>query len=244
MDELEVVKHLYGSSPPPSPGVIERNRETLMNAMETSTAAPKSGSRTHRRRLLALIAIPAAVAVAAAGWAVLSEEATEAATLACVADDVVAALPNDGTPPVDACRTAWERGAMVQGTTSAPRLVACVSSRGRIEVVEADDRGCAARGMADWREQSEYIAAGQAVRSARESLHDRYKSTKNGCATVDDWRSRLGDILAAGWQVEVLQVEASRRCYDVGRLDPIKRTVVVVGAPGDYSIGCDPRIGC
>lgn len=65
-------------------------------------------------------------ATTAAGWAVVSREADNSASFACVADEgrVTSVLPNDGTSPIDACARAWESGSMVQGVTQAPPLTA------------------------------------------------------------------------------------------------------------------------
>ena len=200
-----------------------------------------------RRRALTLIGVPVvAIGLAAAGWAVLHEDAREAASFACLAEGVTAVLPNDGTPPVEACADLWESGGMVQGVTNAPPLAACVDGHSVVAVIEADGVDtCASAGMADWDDQPAYEAVGGAVRSVRTSLHDRFQATGNGCATEADWRSGLaGEPGAEGWKVEVDQVESNRHCYDIGSVNPSTRTLTIIGVPGDYSIGCDPRTGC
>ena len=217
---------------------------------EATSAAPAvRPGRRQRRQLTTMLAIPAAtVVLAAAGWAVLRTESTEAAGFACVAGDVIAVLPNDGTPPVDGCRGQWEAGAMVRGVTEAPPLAACVDDSGSVIVIPATATDpCGGAGMGTWAGQAEYQALGAAIRSALVSFHERYQATGNGCASQQDWGTALEDRLGpAGdaWTMEADEVEAGRRCFGVGSVDPTTMTVTLIGHPGDYSIGCDPRTGC
>lgn len=200
-----------------------------------------------KRRAATLVAVPALVGLlAAAGWATLRRDATQAAAFACVGEDVTAVLPNDGTPPIDACKALWEAGQMDAGRIAAPPLAACVSDAGTIEVIIVESNSaCEARGMGTWTGQDDYGAVGAAVREARVSLHDRYRATGNGCATVQDWQERLAPrLVAAGWTFEIDRVEPDRRCFGVGYLEPVKKRIVLIGVPGDFSISCDPRTGC
>ncbi|MGH9186948.1 MAG: hypothetical protein ACRD0U_14200 [Acidimicrobiales bacterium] len=130
--------------------------------------------------------------------------------------------------------------------TSAPPLVACVNDRAAVAVIEADGpSACESAGMGEWTEQPDYEALGLAVRTVRSSLHDRYNQSGNGCATEADWRSGVANQPAAlEWTINVDQIEPDRHCYDVASIDPTTRTLSIVGVPGDYSIGCDPRTGC
>ena len=187
-----------------------------------------------------------AVALAAAGWAVLHDEPREVAAFGCIADGVTAVLPNDGTPPVEACQAEWESGNMLEGVTNAPPLAACISSSALIEVIVAESPdACEQAGMSEWTGQADYATVGAAVRAVRVSFHDRYDATGNGCATEQDWRTALGaQPSVEAWTIDADQVEADRRCFDVGSIDPRKLTVTLIGVPGDYSIGCDPRTGC
>jgi hypothetical protein len=193
------------------------------------------------------LAAPVGVlALAAAGWAIFHNEAHEAVSFSCVTDGVVSVLPNDGTEPVAACRSAWEAGAMVPGVSTAPALVACLDGQAAVAVLEGDGpEDCAAADMGVWTDQPAYEAAGDAVRSALVSFHDRNIATGNGCATVQDWRAELAAQPGiADWKIEVDQIESSRHCYDVGSIDPTVRKISLIGTPGEYSIGCDPRTGC
>lgn len=248
MDELQALNELYSPPEPPPESVVQRQREKLMTTIEaTRTANSQIPGRSRRRRVITLIGVPvAAVALAAAGWAVLYDEPREVATIGCVADGVSSALVNDGTPPVEACRAEWEAGNMIEGVTTAPPLAACVNSRALIVVIEADrPDACEEAGMGEWTGDSEYGAVGAAVRAVRVSFHDRYDATGNGCATEQDWRTALGSQPGAeSWIIDADQVESDRRCFDVGSIDPTNRTVTLIGVPGDYSIGCDPRTGC
>lgn len=248
MDELQALNELYSSPEPPPESVVQREREKLMTTIEaTRTANSQIPGRSRRRRVIALIGVPvAAVALAAAGWAVLHDEAREAASFACVADGVTSVLPNDGTPPVEACRSEWEAGNMIEGVTTAPPLAACVNDSEAVQVIVADGPdACEAAGMGEWTDQPDYEMVGSAVRAVRVSLHDRYDATGNGCATEQDWRTALGSQPGTeSWIIDADQVESDRRCFDVGSIDPTNRTVTLIGVPGDYSIGCDPRTGC
>lgn len=205
--------------------------------------------RRQRRRLAALVALGTVTVGAAAAAAVVggSEEATQAAAFACVADGVTAVLPNDGTPPVDACASMWEQGSMAEGVAAAPPLVACVNAKGAVEVVTGDGpSSCGDAGLVGpWAEEAEYAQVGEAVRTALISFHDRYQATGNGCATEADWRQALTPALApTGWNIELDLVEPDRHCIAFGSADPTTRTVTVIGVPDDYSIDCDPRTGC
>lgn len=248
MDELQALNELYSSPESPPESVVQRQREKLMTIIEaTRTEDPQLPGRSRRRRVIALIGVPiAAVALAAAGWAVLQEEPREVAAFGCVADGVTAVLPNDGTPPVEACRAAWESGQMLEGVTTAPPLAACVSASAVIEVIVAEGPdACEEAGMGQWTGQADYEKVGAAVRAVLVSFHDRFDATGNGCATEQDWRAALGRQPGAEtWTIDADQVEANRRCFDVGSIDPRNLTVTLIGVPGDYSIGCDPRTRC
>lgn len=220
-----------------------------MIGQATREASGNQEQHPRGRRAVKLLVVPAAtVLLAAAGWAALRDEATEAAAFACVADGTTAVLPNDGTSPVEACRAQWEAGNMQPGVATAPPLVACVGDEGAVEVIPAEGSGaCDAAGLGEWTRQPEYEEVGTAVREARVGFHDRYQAAGNGCATEQDWRAALDGVLeqaGSPWRLEVNRVEPERRCFDIGSLNPATRTVVLVGVPGDYSIGCDPRTGC
>lgn len=214
---------------------------------ETAAASPPARRRRSRRRTVSLIAIPvASVLLIAAGWAVFHTEAREAVSFSCVADDVTAVLPNDGTSPVEACRAVWQSSGMVSGITTAPPLVACLNDGAAVVVIEGDGPSdCESAGMGTWTDQPAYETAGAGVRAVLVSLHDRYIATGNGCATVKDWRSGLAEQPGtAGWTIDVDQIESSRHCYEVSSIDPTMRMITLIGSPGDYSISCDPRTGC
>ena len=227
------------------PALLHTHREKLMTAViEPPAPLTSPGQPRRRRRPVIFVAPVAAVLLAAAGWTALRDQTSEAAAFACVADGVVNVLPNDGTSPIEACRAAWESGAMSSGVPSSPDLVACVSGSGAIEVIEASGADpCGAAGKETWQGLDAYEDAGAAIRSIRVGFHDRYKATGGACATEQDWRDALGDGLDE-WTVKTDDVQAGRRCFDVGSIDPVKRTILLVDVPGDDSIGCDPRTGC
>lgn len=221
----------------------------MTTIQDTPGELSQRSKRSPRRRVMKLVVLPAAVIVlAAAGWAVSrQEQATQVAGFACVGDSTEAILPNDGTPPVEACQAQWQAGHMRQGVTTAPPLVACVNGGGAVEVIPAEGPdACDAAGMATWTEGPEYVAAGTAVRTAREAFHDRYAATGNACVTEQDWRSALESLLTGvpEWSLNTVSVESGRRCFDVGGIDPTTHTIRIIGVPGANSIGCDPRRGC
>jgi hypothetical protein len=246
MDELERLRRQRPDSVPPSDEIKGRARMQLMKAIGAETAAPKKAGR--RRWPLWIGAVAIAAGGTAAGWAFLREP-THASSFGCVADDVTSVLPNDGTSPLEACKRMWEDGAMTTGVTKAPPLVACVSPDGPVLVIEQKtDRSCEDEGMAPWTEERDYLAVGRAVKSGRIWFHDRSKETGQKCVSATDWRSRLTAELRSeelhGWDIRVDQIEPDRHCYEVAEIDPTKRSIRVIGVPGDESLGCDPRTGC
>lgn len=251
MDELQSLKEFFADPPLPAEPVVQREREALMAMIDNATNAssPARPRRRQRRRVITMMAIPAAIVLlAAAGRAVLRTEATEATAFACVADGTTAVLPNDGTPPVDACRSEWEAGAMVRGVTKAPPLAACVNDSGSVMVIPATGVDpCEEADMGTWAGQAEYQAIGIAIRSALVSFHDRYQATGNGCVSAREWHTALEDRLGPtgkAWTIKVDEVEAGRRRFGVGSVDPTTMTITLIGHPDDYSIDCDPRTGC
>lgn len=250
--DLELLRRLRPSTAGPDSSLVRRERNALMAVIQQ---APESTPSPERRRRRSPWKVPAIVfvlgATTAAGWAVASREAHDHVSFACVASDgdVTSVLPNDGTSPVEACAREWASGAMVPGVTTAPPLTACVFSGEAVTVIEGTGaHACEAAGMAPWEDLSDFEAVGRAVRSSRIAFHDRFAATGNGCATDADWREVLGAQLEAegtgGWAIEADQVEPDRRCYDVGEINPFRRTIVLIGVPDDHSIGCDPRTGC
>ena len=274
MDELKVLREFFSSPEPPSPVVIQRHKEMLMNHIESSAEEPtstamasrvaktdravsndrggpvdrESGKRESRSRKAAVVvALPVlAVALAAAGWAVLRTDASEAVSFSCVTDGVVSVMPNYGASPIDQCADMWASGGMIPGVTEAPPLAACVDRNGAVMVIEGNgESACVSDGMAPWTDQPKYEKAGEAVRQVLITFHDRLKATGNACATVDDWRGGLASQPGTtGWHIAVNQIESSRHCYEVGLIDPTSQRITLIGSPGDSSIGCDPRTGC
>lgn len=250
--ELELLRQVRPRADGPDHTLIRRERKALMATID-QTEEHLRAPRGHRRRIR--WAVPVLVlsvgATTAAGWAALGRDANDTVSFACVADDgnVTSVLPNDGTSPVDACAEEWASGAMVSNVTVAPPLAACVSSTGAVTVIEAlGQESCEAAGMAPWEDLADFEAVGRAVRSARVTLHDRHKATGNACAEESDWRELMGSQLSAqragDWNIEADQVQADRRCYDVGEIRAGDRTLVLIGVPDNHSIGCDPRTGC
>lgn len=248
MDELQALNKLYSSPEPPPKEVVQRQREILMNTIAAATTPdPQIPSRSRRRRVITLVAVPvAALSLAAAGWRVLHDEPSQTSSYACLADGVVAVLPNNGTNPIKACRTAWEDGAMVAGVTKAPPLTACIHSGGQVAVIEAKTTdACEVAGMEEWGGQADFETVGAAIRAVLVQFHDRFAATGNGCATEQEWRDALkGQPGMEEWTIDADQIEPNRRCYDVGDINPGDFTITLIGSPGDYSIGCDPRTGC
>lgn len=261
MDELEALREFFSTPEPLSPIVVQRHKEMLMSHIESSsghsteTPTPDGAAGVHTagrrrsrsRRIAAMVAIPVvAVALAAAGWAALRTEATAARSYSCDADDVVTIMANHGDSPITACADLWASGRMITDVTEVPPLVGCIDGTGTVHVIEGHyDAACATAGMAPWAPDPSYAAAGEAVRAALITFHDRYRATGDSCITVDDWRQALEEQPGThGWHTTVDQIEASRHCYDVDVIDPTTRTIGLIGVPGDDSIGCDPRTGC
>lgn len=247
MDELQALNELFSSVDAPSESVIRRQKERLMTTIQTDDNARQNH---HRRRMTGFAVVAATATLAAAGAAAAfsasQQEATEAAAFACVAEGTTAVLPNDGTPPLEACRSQWTAGNMVDGVTTAPPLIACVNAASAVEVIEGDgSAACLDAGLSEWAAQPAFEEMGSAVRDARIAFHDRYQATGNGCATEQEWREQLEDAAAASsWTIETDVIETGRECFDVASFDPTTRTVNLIGVPGDFSISCDPRTGC
>lgn len=248
MDELQALNELFSSTEAPSESVIRRQKERLVTTIQTDDNARQDH---HRRRRITGFAVFAATATlaaagAAAAFSASQQEATQAAAFACVAEGTTAVLPNDGTPPVEACEAQWAAGRMVAGVTTAPPLVACVSAASAVEVIEGDGpEVCLEAGLSEWVEQPAFEQMGAAVREARIAFHDRYQATGNGCATEQEWRDELEAAAAANsWSIEADVIEADRHCFDAGGFDPTTRTLTLIGVPGDFSISCDPHTGC
>jgi hypothetical protein len=241
VDELQALRELFSSPEPLPESAVRRQREKLMTIIEsTPTTDPHPRDRSRRRRAVLLITMPAAaVAVAAAGWAMAHNEprdASDAAGFSCQADGVTAILPNNGTSPVETCRSLWESGAILPDVTIAPPLVACVDGPA-VAVIEADGPNpCDAAGMAEWTGQADYLAVGSAIRAVQQSLPHRYDTTGNGCATEQEWTTGLANQPGAqGWTIEVDQIQPDRLCFDIGSIDPATRTVTIVGLPSNFS---------
>jgi hypothetical protein len=243
VDELQALREFFSSPEPLPEPVVRRQREKLMATIASTTAnEPPPRGRSRRRRAVVLIATPvAAAAVAAAGWAVTHHEprdVSDAAGFSCEADGVVSILRNDGTPPVEACRSQWESGAILPDVTTAPPLVACVDGP-KVAVIEADGPNpCDAAGMAEWTGQADYEAMGAAVRAVQLSLPHRYPQPGIGCATEQEWTTGLANQPGAqGWTIEVDPITPDRLCFDVGSIDPATKTITIVGLPGNFSNG-------
>lgn len=203
-------------------------------------------SRT-RRRLIGLIVAPIAVgALAAAGWALLRTDATNALSLSCVSGDVTAVIPHDGTPPIQACTELWRNGAMEPDTTTAPPLIACVDDSSTVAIIEGTNPiACQDADLTVWQDQPAYEAAGAAITEARTQLHARFDATGNGCATQDDWQTLLSQQQGTNdWSITTDNTSANSRCFDIGTADPTTLTITLIPVPGDHSIGCNPRTGC
>ena len=115
-------------------------------------------------------------------------------------------------------------------------------------IESAGERPCELARMAPWEDLSDFEAVGRAIGSVRVAFHDRNAATGNGCAEESEWRELLGAELrnegTSDWNIDADQIEPGRHCYDVGEIIPSRRTVVLIGTPGEHSIGCDPRTGC
>ncbi|HEV2809370.1 MAG TPA: hypothetical protein VGV93_03095 [Acidimicrobiales bacterium] len=250
--DLELLRRLRPPTDGPDRALVQRERNALMAVIQQAPEPTPSHPPRRRRARWTVPGVVLALGVTtAAGWAMVSSDADNTVAFACVADEgrVTSVLPNDGTSPIDACARAWESGSMVQGVTQAPPLTACVSSTGVVTVIEATgEQSCEAARMAPWEDLADFEAVGQAVRSVRVAFHDRHAVTGDGCAEESEWRdllqAELRDHGTTDWTIEVDQIEPDRHCYDVSDIVPSSRTIVLMGTPGEHSIGCDPRTGC
>lgn len=254
-DELDLVRQVRPGAHGPTPELVARERNALM-AIAQGQGQSGTPASLRRRRLWAVPVVALVVgATAAAGYVVLNREVDHIASFTCQAEGVTAVLPNFGTPPLDACARLWEEGVIVTGVTTAPPLVACITSLGSITVIERKgERACKDADMAPWEDEGDFEAVGTAVRTVLIRFHDRFQATGgfdgggNGCAKETEWRTELGgELTQAGlsqWKIDSDQVEEGRHCYDVGGIDPRTRTILLIGNSSDYSISCDPRTGC
>ncbi|MCO5312670.1 MAG: hypothetical protein M9952_07005 [Microthrixaceae bacterium] len=249
IDELDAFRAVYATPEPPSDEVRiqQRKRLAMMTGPDntlTSSPAPLATRTRTRRRVIAVVAPLAVAAMAAGTWAATRTPATEVISVSCIDGTAtepssVAVIGNDGSDPVQRCAEVFQ--------IPAEDLQPCVDLNGAVQVIKAaEPEACQAAGLAPWDTRSIDTEAVGAVRTASISFHDRYNATGNGCATVDDWMSALEPLTSTdpAWTVAVNQVESNRTCYDAGSINPVSRTIELIGVPGEYSIGCDPRTGC
>lgn len=241
MDELHALRSVYTETTAPVPDAVAASARA---ALDAHVVASQVRRPPRRRRFRTVGVIAASAVLAAAGWGVLVDSPRSALTFRCVAGSNSAILANDGSAPVEACAQEWAAGRMVEGTTEAPPLVACVDGTASVAVITgADADACEEAGMRLWEDQERYRDVGNVVREARVAFHARFDETGDGCATDADWEEQLSS-LHDGWALSFDRGGDGRRCFDLASIDLPTNTLRFVGVPGSFSIGCDPRSGC
>jgi hypothetical protein len=248
MDELTALAVAYDADATDiDPETVARARRRLDEHL--ASAAFRQRRTPWRRAGRAGAGVAAVALLAAAGWTITQREVRSAAAFSCIAEGVTSVLPNDGTPPVEACQRAWEAGEMQEGVFTAPPLIACITEGAAVVVMAAEGKDpCGDAGMAPWSAERSFSAAGAAVRDARLALHEKADRTGDRCATEPDWREALRGSLEGpalnGWTTDFDRIEPGRSCYGLSSVDPVDRRIVFSGAVGNDSLGCDPRHGC
>ena len=225
----------------------------------TAKSPHTAASRSHRRRRVAIIAAPIVViALAAATWAVTRTPATNAVMLSCNAKDVISVIPNDGTPPLEACADQWRTGVIKPDVHTAPPLVACVS-HGAVAVIPGRGAAdCTKQNMTLWagqagdhgtgsKDRNDYRSVGAATQAVRYALFERFKRTGNYCATEHDWRSQLAAQPALhDWTITLVAPEyrGPGPCFDLADTDLGTRTIRLVPRGKESFLCAPPKFPC
>ena len=116
--DLELLRQFRPPTDGPDRALVQRERTALMAVIQQAPdAAPSPRPRRRRARWTVPVVVAALGVTTAAGWAILSGEADNTVSFACVADDgrVTSVLSNDGTSPIEACAREWESGPWCKG---------------------------------------------------------------------------------------------------------------------------------
>lgn len=127
-DELDHIRDLRPSASPPSPQLVETERNRLMTIIDREAQQQRVPTPPKRRWLVPAVLV-AVLATAAAGYA-LTRDVGNTTEVSCP-DGIVDAVTGD---PVADCADLWRQ----QNGTEPPALVAYDNQRGGIEVVPAD----------------------------------------------------------------------------------------------------------
>lgn len=136
VDELDLVREAFDLDPvPPGSAPYQAIRARLLDEDAPVMAASAGRRWTRRRRLLALLAVPVAGALAASGWALANRQASQVtAGIGCYASPSLQAsaaiVDATGASPTAVCAQLWQAGAVAGHVTTVPPLTACVLPHG------------------------------------------------------------------------------------------------------------------
>ena len=194
-DELDRVRALRPSVSAPSRQLVETERNRLMSVIERESHHELDGSKPSKKRWLFPGVAVAALATAAAGYA-LTRDVDTTTEVACP-DGIVDAVTGD---PVADCADLWRQ----QNGTEPPELVAYDNQRGGIEVVPAD-----AEVPADWTpleqgfsQDARLIELDAALADYGDGLNARCYSPEGARPIAESALERLGLV---DWSIRIDQ---------------------------------------
>lgn len=217
-DELDRIRGLRPSVSGPSRQLVETERKRLMTVIDREAQHEEPGPKRNRKRWVVPGLAIAALATAAAGYAVTRDVGTT--TEVSCPDGIVDAVTGD---PVADCADLWRQ----QNGTEPPPLVAYDNQRGGIEVVPAD-----ADVPVQWTPLEAGLAQDPRLVELDASLADFGDGLNAQCYTPEAAQPVAESVLRrlglADWSVRIDEERGGgEETCAVHTLDPEARTVVV-----------------
>lgn len=223
------------------PGRHNLRRELLMSEIQKGSSEPTY--RKRRQRVFAILAPVAVLAVAAGGYAVTRGEEAVASGIGCYAEASLEAdasiVEATGDNPVQVCTDLWEQGAVRQGASEPPAMIACAAD-GAVHVFPSEDAGtCAQLGLAPL--PDDYEAAAARFDELRDDLTAALSTASadaDGCLSPTEARKLAKDALSRygfedwtvvdGGGLNGSGFDRDRPCANSVAFDGTERTVVLV----------------
>lgn len=240
MNELEVLRATFGTTPSLDPIETADRRETLVqHILESSGMATAGRGRSRRIRWIVVGAgLPLGAMLAAAGWASRPREATSASGVLCSIEGDLYGIANAGETPTDACARTWVEVGAANDVASVPPLIVCVYSEAGTSMLEVRQQTsqdtCVGVGYSPWLVQDEHALAGEAVAAALDEVGlDRGNPTRHdACVSESDLAAALGRQLEvrglSNWGVVTEnRRESTGMCFHVRDTQLVEKTVVI-----------------
>lgn len=233
-------------SPPsrdwPSDRLVLRKELLLRQIQEirAEVVQPVPGRRRQPspRRLAAFVLVPAALIGAGAAYAIMQPPATATVEgVTCFDRDgdgtVVGA---DGRDPTVVCGELWANGQIEPGVTTAPPLQACTGEHAHyILVYPGDDPNiCLERGLPPV--PTGYQHAAEQFARMRDEMARRLPDSATCIGRADAMRVARSVLDTNGfrdWSIETKAFGPSRACAEGGVYDSVRKTMTLVGGPGE-----------